>query len=270
MKSVTSIKKFLLFAGILVICAGYAKSEVVYLKDGQVLKGVILEQNSSSVKLKVESNELNVNKADIKNISFSNEIKNGSENNADDEQSFSKEDREMKEVISEFKYEYTKKKDKRLARGRSVLSLGTGFGLPYGFLGYRAEVLFGGHFGVGLGLDSLGTGMKNIGVIFYPGDQEESFRWRFGLLFGDTGVAIHSHFGQDSYTTVSGKFLFTGFQWKMATWLSLNLDLGYVMHNEHEVVYSYTSYSYYGYSRYTETYEFSDGFAPALGFMFHF
>ena len=246
------MKKIINLVVIVNILIGSAMAEVVYLRDGQVVKGDIISQDSSIMKIKTEYGNISLPKGNVEKIAFEDVVEVNRSNISDPD-------------YEEYLF-HKKIKDRRYKkRASSVVSIGSGVGLPYGLLGTSFEALLGGHFALGAGFDNSGTGMKSFNAKIYLGPKGSAFRWRVGFLFGDTHATTFGGSNENSILT-QGKYIFTGFQWKMATWLSLNLDIGYVMHNEHSIRYEYARW--YGTSYY-RTMDFYDGFAPALGLVVH-
>lgn len=231
-------------------------AEILYLKDGQIMKGTIASQDERILKLRTEQGELSIQKSQVTKIDFSNEIK--KEDKKDDRIS----DDERRAIIA-YSGEMKRKKRADEQRGKSIFALGTGIGLPYGLIGYSAEILVAGHIGLTAGLDISPGKFQEVGAKIYFGKKENKFRPRIGVMVGDTYGVLYN---DAVVAKVSGVYPFVGFQWKFISWMSLDIDLGYIMHSQRDITYTYGS----GRGRTTAHTRIENSFFPAIGLMFHF
>jgi hypothetical protein len=71
MGKLTKLSSLIIF---ILMFVGSGIAEIVYLKDGSIIKGQIVSQNESNLILRTSYGELKINKEQIKSVSYSNEI----------------------------------------------------------------------------------------------------------------------------------------------------------------------------------------------------
>ena len=79
----TNLMRFILIVCIIFSNTIFCSAEIVYLQDGSIIKGKILSQDENNITLRTSFGEIRINKADIKSISFSEEIGSTSKSDKD-------------------------------------------------------------------------------------------------------------------------------------------------------------------------------------------
>lgn len=217
-----------------------AQADKLYLKDGQIIEGKMISRKATTVKIRTSTGEVVIEKSKIAKAEFNDENVQWEETDGGTNIPANIRDKQMKREFTEFQNMKRKKNGDRKTRGASIVGLGIGAGLPYGLIGYNAEILFGGRVGLTAGLDISGYDLRSFGAKLYFGDKGDKFRLRLSGLIGDVGTVTLLKNSGNEIIKVPGKSAYFGFQWKMLPWLSMNFDGGFAVPSESMVRYSYT------------------------------
>ena len=268
--------RMLLVCSVMLLLVPIARAEVVYFKDGQIVKGSF---QSEKLPFSTSLGDVQLDLRSIERIEFSSDVIKDT-GNTNVRQQFL--DEGTRQDYADFMFEKRRQKKKTEARAKSFVSAGYGLGLPYGYVGYCLELLFLGRIGLTTGIDTSSYGLATTGFRYYSGDKGSKFRGRMTVLLGNVGAVTVDSYDGSRDIKISGKTAYMGFQWKVATWMSLDLDIGYAMPDVKSVEYtarryvysySYSNYSYYNNGRY-EYYQASKNVSSAtvlaLGLNFHF
>ncbi|MEI6090836.1 MAG: hypothetical protein WCR42_10320 [bacterium] len=187
------MKKFLIAIVALVVLSAvcvYAqtKVDVVYLKNGETLKGRIVKD------VPFDYLELQIKDGTIKKVFY--------------------QDMKKREVIEEpdsnsnINYDgYTQNRANEYPKRGSI---GFGFGIPYGLLGVNGEYMINDYFSadLGIGYAILGLGV-NIGGRTYLTPRKSAFRPMVDVYYGTNGI-ISAYGISKTYAGISGG---VGFKW---------------------------------------------------------
>jgi len=234
----------------------------IYLKDGKIFKATVISEDENSIVVESDAALKKISRNDILKIIRS----------------------EEQEYTAFVKYTQNEKK-KRESRENSKFAIGLGAGIPYGMSGISAEVMVLRWLGLtaGYGADEISFSgyadhkmYSDVGIRVYLGDRDKAFRWRLTGLTGDIATFGRITNGQYENNMIKGKSLSFGFQWKMGTWLSLDLDMGYAVPDNSRINYPVT-YPIRNNFEYTDAYStsypdhttFNNFSFFALGFLVH-
>jgi hypothetical protein len=128
---------------------------------------------------------------------------------------------------------YPKSEIRAIESLRTTVSIGVGFGIPYGILGLNAEIEPAKFIdiSVGLGTTILAGMAWNIGAIGYFLDQGSTFRPRISLFYGTNSMLGWTSFNSsvDNYESYAGLTMGAGVKYGISESGSVTLDLIYLL-----------------------------------------
>jgi len=176
-------------------------------------------------------------------------------------------------TITDVEYDTDTQKSPVGSSGKVTAKLGAGIGLPYGITGGNMELMFSDIFGVHAGLGSFSPvfGVDKmswqIGARIYLLAPENPLRLRFGIGVGPAKLVMLIINGiLSDYEIINGFHPSAGLEWKFTDFMSLDLDVEYVLPTESKVR---LSGSYFG-GTYNRTVPIENYFSGAVGIKIHF